>query len=576
MTFQRLAAMASLLIVIVLLGLSSSPTQAQSGGAACPALVELALSQVGNNCANLPRNSACYGYNKVDATFSQAVPPDFFTRPADQSQLNILSTIQTAPLDLGLGQWGVAIMNAQANVPNTLPGQAVTFLLMGEATVENAVEPSEGAAQSIAVIAQVNTEAYSAPDTTSAVSAIINAGTVLQADGLSADKTFLRLPVADGPAAWVARSTLNPNPIIDSLPTVSGSGLQPMQAFYFRTGPGQTTCTQTPSVLAIRSPENIKVDLTANGANIRLGSLITLKIIPPGNLMKLTVIEGGVTIDPDGPNPIFVPQGYSTTHCLTDSQSLGIDGQPNDQELGPDCDWTPPQQSDLGDVEEGQIVQAAFERLGIRDVQPTPTPIPTATSAAPVVDECPFGTTIFHTVSRGENLYRIGLRYRTSIGAIMQANNLSSPDLIFVNQVLTIPCGVDTGMPSFPPNIPPGDQTPQAVGVDCAPFRATSPLDGLKFGQNTFFWDAAPGATSYVVNVFNEDEKGGGRVASFSTGAGQTSLTANITVETVGFGFAFSWEVQALFNGQVACTSQRYRVPRGAPDVPNCPVSSTC
>ncbi len=565
MTVQRIITLAAVMVAVILFATSSRSAQAQTGGAACPALVELALSQVGNNCANLPRNSACYGYNKVNATFSQAVPESYFQHPADLSPLNILSTIQTAPLDLGLGQWGVAVMNAQANVPDTLPGQAVTFLLLGEATVENAVEPAAEATQQITVIAQVSTSAYTAPDTTSPVSIAISAGTVLNADGTSADKQFLRLPVNGSSPVWVERATLNPNPLIDSLPVANESGLAPMQAFYFRTGPGQTTCTQTPSVLAIRSPENIHVDITANGANIRMGSLITMKIIPPGNLMKITVLEGGITLDPDGPNPLFVPAGFSTTHCLTEPQSLGIDGQSNDQELGKDCTWTPPEPSDLNDQEEGQIVLSSFERLGM-GAPPTPT--------APPANECPFGTTITHTVSRGENLYRIGLRYSTSMGAIMTDNGITNPELIYAGQVLTIPCGVDTGMPSVPPGT--GTQTPVTTGVDCTSFRATSPLDGLSFGQNTFFWDSAPGATGYVVSVFNEDEKGGGQVASFAAGAGQTNLTANITVETVGFGFAFSWQVQALYNGQVACTSQRYSVPRGSPPVKQCPVSSTC
>ncbi len=575
MTAHRFATIAALLTVTVLLGLSSRSVQAQTGGAACPALVELALSQVGNNCANLPRNSACYGYNKVESTFSQSVPEAFFQHPADLSPLNVLSTLQTAPLDLGLGQWGVAVMNAQANVPDTLPGQAVTFLLMGETTVENAVEPEAAASagQQITVIAQVNTVAYTAPDTTSTINSAVNAGTVLNADGTSADKVFLRLPVSGSSPLWVERAALNPNPLMDSLPVVGNSpSLQPMQSFYFRTGPGQTTCTQTPSVLAIRSPENIQVDITANGAKIRLGSLITLKVLPPGNRMKLAVLEGGVTLDPDGANPLYIPAGFSTTRCLTEAQSLGIDGLSNDQEVGKDCSWSPPEPNDLNDLDEGQIVLSTFERLGFG----TPPPTPTATSPAPPADECPFGTTITHTVSGGENLYRISLRYRTSLGAIMTASNISNPELVYVGQVLTIPCGVDTGMPSVPPTPVTNDQPPTTAGVDCGSFRATSPLDGLSFGQNTFFWDAAPGATGYVVKVYNEDEKSGGQVASFAAGAGQTNLTANLTVETIGFGFAFSWEVQALYNGQVACTSQRYRVPRGSPPVSQCPVSTTC
>ena len=59
-------------------------------------------------------------------------------------------------------------------------------------------------------------------------------------------------------------------------------------------------------------------------------------------------------------------------------------------------------------------------------VQPQDTP-------TPVVE------TIKHTVQRGENLLTIAQRYGTTVQAIVEANNLTNPDLIFVDQLLTIP-----------------------------------------------------------------------------------------------------------------------------------------
>ena len=46
---------------------------------------------------------------------------------------------------------------------------------------------------------------------------------------------------------------------------------------------------------------------------------------------------------------------------------------------------------------------------------------------------------IRHVVQLGENLFRIGLRYGVSMDAIMRANNIYYPNLIFAGQVLTIP-----------------------------------------------------------------------------------------------------------------------------------------
>jgi len=70
---------------------------------------------------------------------------------------------------------------------------------------------------------------------------------------------------------------------------------------------------------------------------------------------------------------------------------------------------------------------------------PTPVPIP------PPVTGCT------HVVKPGETLYSIARLYGTTVLAIMQANGLTNPNLIFVGQVLTIP-GCAT-----PPPPPPGD-----------------------------------------------------------------------------------------------------------------------
>ncbi|MEZ4667100.1 MAG: LysM domain-containing protein [Anaerolineae bacterium] len=486
-----------LVCMVVLLGVVSVRTQAQSNDASCPALVEQALTQVGNNCGDLSRNSACYGFNKVNATFAETVTKDFFSKPAERTELSSMRRIETSPLDLGLEQWGIAVLNVQANVPNTLPGQAVTFLLIGDTELENAVEA---------------------------------------------------IPSTD------QASTTN--------------NQSPMQSFYFRTRPGGIECSQTPSLLAIQSPENLKVNLTANGADIELGSLVVLQVLPDGQTMQLTTLQGNATINPGQPDEIHVPAGMTTTHCLSQPQDLGDDGESNDQQLG-DCDWEPVRPATIEELEQGQPAQAILDRLGLTqtevepvvEILPTSTPVPTEMLPSPQ-PECPFGTTIIHPVSPGENLFRISLRYNTSMGAIMQANGIVNPERIFAGQNLVIPCGVDLGIPSLP-NLPP-DVTPDTtvVGVDCTNFQATSPLDGLDYGMNTFYWDPAAGVTGYQVNIFNIDEKGGALVASFQTGAGNTSLTADLTVQSVGYGFSFAWEVLALVDGQVVCSSQRFTVPR--------------
>lgn len=58
-----------------------------------------------------------------------------------------------------------------------------------------------------------------------------------------------------------------------------------------------------------------------------------------------------------------------------------------------------------------------------------------------------------HIVQPGENLFRIALRYNTTVDALAEANHITNPWFIYVGQELRIPGGGD-GMPPMPPGSP--------------------------------------------------------------------------------------------------------------------------
>lgn len=106
----------------------------------CPAAVETALKSVADVCTPMSRNAACYGAKTVDSvTFDSPRPANFFTNPGDRSDLLKLREIHPQPLNPTDNSFGVALLNVQANVPNTLPGQAVVFMLLGDAKLTNEV-----------------------------------------------------------------------------------------------------------------------------------------------------------------------------------------------------------------------------------------------------------------------------------------------------------------------------------------------------------------------------------------------------------------------------------------------------
>jgi LysM repeat protein len=111
-----------------------------SAQADCPTIVEEALQSLADSCGGMERNSACYGANNVDSlTVADPRPEDFFVSPGDRGELVAFREIIPQPLNVEDNTFGVSVLNVQANVPNTLPGQAVLLLLMGDARVTNEV-----------------------------------------------------------------------------------------------------------------------------------------------------------------------------------------------------------------------------------------------------------------------------------------------------------------------------------------------------------------------------------------------------------------------------------------------------
>jgi hypothetical protein len=310
--------------------------QAQS----CPALVNNALDAIGDNCDGLTRNTACYGYDRVSATFLSEVPEDFFIQPADVTDIVELETLTTAALNLSNNIWGVAVMSLQADIPDSLPGQAVTFVLMGDVEVENAVEPDDSAGLPDPVdvtVGVASANVRTGPGLNrNVVGGVVN-GDTLQADGVSRDGEWVRV-IYDGLPAWIARALLTADSPIAGLPTLGVQTFTPMQSFYLRTGIGAPACEEAPDdSLLIQSPENMEVELTVNGANINIGSTVLLRILEPGNRMEIIVFDGRV-ITEDGQ---IIREGYRSVVCLSEPDNRGVDGESNDRVVS--CPWSEPE-----------------------------------------------------------------------------------------------------------------------------------------------------------------------------------------------------------------------------------------
>jgi LysM repeat protein len=519
--------------VILSLGLSAliGWQAAAQGNPTCPALVEQALDEVGNNCSALDQNSACYGFNRVESTFVEAVPEDFFTQPSDQTGLTLVQSIQTTPLNLDTGDWGIAVMNVQANVPNTLPGAAVTFLVMGDAQVENRVDPATAVlpATPVTVTTTFTTVARSSPGNNSNAVNDIPRGTELLTDAQDRTGEWLRILVNERPA-WVLRDIVDAPDDVDDLPVISATSRSPMQAFYFSTGTGQPTCNEAPDVVTVRSRENISVDLSVNGLDVRIGSTITFQNITDHEI-AITAIQGHMELVTGE----IINEGETLTAMTDDDNSIIqiLDVAPSDET-----------QRMVGDA--AQFVLNSF--------------LPPQQTVEEETPETP--GEIIHIVVAGETLFGIAQLYDASMPAIVSRNNLNANGAIFVGQRLVIPNPGSgfVGLPTTGGTGTTGGGSSSGV-VDCSGFAPTSPLDGLAYGDNTFYWNAASGVDNYRVVVINTRE---GKVVSFETAGTETMVTGTLIQNTIGGGFDFSWRVEALVAGQIVCQTNTQFLQRAA------------
>src|SRR5690606_590452 len=78
------------------------------------------------------RNQICYAHSAMLAEYRPEITDVLFSTPGDVTEIYNLNRLQLFPLNLESEEWGMALMRVQANLPDSLPGQNVLFLLFGD------------------------------------------------------------------------------------------------------------------------------------------------------------------------------------------------------------------------------------------------------------------------------------------------------------------------------------------------------------------------------------------------------------------------------------------------------------
>jgi hypothetical protein len=110
---------------------SETPTPSpESVVLSCEMVVETSLHSLETECNEVGRNEVCYGNRLINVQLREG-ENDTFSTPGDRIPINTIESLSLSPMNEANGEWGFALMQVQADLPDTLPGQNVTFLLFG-------------------------------------------------------------------------------------------------------------------------------------------------------------------------------------------------------------------------------------------------------------------------------------------------------------------------------------------------------------------------------------------------------------------------------------------------------------
>lgn len=267
--------------------------------AECEALVTSGFTALADTCTDIDGNSAC-------TTASEG----------ESFSLNDVDTLSTTMNDELMEG---ALLNVHANIPLALSEQGLRFFLIGDVTVENAVDPASAlepsAGATVTTIVGANIRSIPSADGRLVTTAPV--GTELIADGKNGDGQWLHVLTEQG-TAWISRQIISVvDGDIDGLPIIGNDTRTIWQNITLTTANDGDGCGEDfPSMLLIQGPQDVLATITVNNVEIRLDSEIVLQI-DENNVLNLYTLEG-VAIG-DG---ISVPAGFTMSIQLS---SDGLD-----------------------------------------------------------------------------------------------------------------------------------------------------------------------------------------------------------------------------------------------------------
>ena len=349
--------------------------------------------------------------------------PHVATSPQDAESLAQIESVISAGLNSEAASWGAAVIHLGANLPQTYAGPGILALLGGDAQVNNEVAADDVVAipdpASTATLA--DTTLYRLPGIIPEPIGALAKDAIALVDAWDAEGEWLRV-VNDGAVAWAEAESLAPLQALEALPRLTIGHPYPLRVFSLTTGSAYADCPAAEPLVAVQTPEDAPVNLTVNGVDIHVGSMVSFQQAHRGAL-SLTVHRGAVTT-------IYgqrIEAGESAIGILSPGEAADS------------LAWSGALPASDTEHARGERAQLAFNLL----------------AGANGWDErqvAQRSREMAHIVERGEYLYSIARRFEASVAEIVAANPHVDPRNIPIGSELVIP---NAGSGFAPASLPP-------------------------------------------------------------------------------------------------------------------------
>jgi hypothetical protein len=319
-------------LLLLLPGTGTSPAthsaraqDGNTGAEACDTLISQALERSANVCAGLGRNEACLGYPTVSAVLAN--PAAVFEARGDIAAVTDFETLITRPIDPDTGDWGIVMMDIQADLPENTDG-SVRLLLFGGAELEPATDMVVDNRPTCAVTndSPNNLNLRTGPNTVYPAVDVFDQGDTLSAYGRNTRGDWLL-----SNRGWVYAPLTTPGCDIENeLPPITNASEQyvaPMQAFTLRMDE-TAQCNAAPTGMMVQTPAGQTANLMVNNVELRIGSTAFIRLEDGNRTLTVANLEGNVKVKAAGFDRA-VPLGAEVSIPLRPEDEAAPTGYPD-------------------------------------------------------------------------------------------------------------------------------------------------------------------------------------------------------------------------------------------------------